>query len=68
MILEYVQVFFFLNFYEFLENTKFSIKEVDIGLCADIGTFPRINNIVGNDGWVKEIAFTGRNFDGIEAK
>ncbi len=50
-----------------LEDAKFSIKEVDIGICADIGTFPRLNMVVGNEGWVRELAYTGRLVDSHEA-
>lgn len=49
------------------EDAKFSIKEIDIGMCADIGTFPRINQIIGNDSLIRELAFTGRVLDSQEA-
>lgn len=44
-----------------------SVKEVDIGLAADVGTLQRLPKIVGNIGWVKEISFTGRNVSSLEA-
>jgi enoyl-CoA hydratase/carnithine racemase len=37
------------------------IKEVDMGLAADIGTLQRLPKIVGNEGWVREICYTARN-------
>lgn len=44
----------------------FSIKEIDIGIVADIGTFPRILRLLP-DGIVKELAYTGRKFPAGEA-
>ncbi|KAI8825567.1 ClpP/crotonase-like domain-containing protein [Fimicolochytrium jonesii] len=46
----------------------FSLKEVDIGLAADVGTLQRLPKVVGNDSWVREIAYTARNFDAAEAE
>lgn len=48
-------------------DTKFSVKEVDIGLAADIGTLSRLPKVVGNYGWVKEVALTARVFGAEEA-
>jgi delta(3,5)-delta(2,4)-dienoyl-CoA isomerase len=45
----------------------FSIKEVDIGLAADIGTLSRLPKVVGSAGWVKDVALTARNFGADEA-
>lgn len=49
------------------EEARFSIKEVDAGLAADIGTLQRFPKIVANDSWVRELCFTGREFDSKEA-
>lgn len=49
------------------KNTAFSVKEVDIGLAADIGTLTRLPKVVGNYGWVKEVALTARVFGAEEA-
>lgn len=49
------------------KDTKFTIKEVDIGLAADIGTLQRFQKVVGNDSWARELAFTARYFDADEA-
>lgn len=48
-------------------STRLSLKEVDIGLAADLGTLTRLPKIVGSMSWVKEIAYTCREFDGEEA-
>ncbi|KOS47230.1 hypothetical protein ACN38_g1816 [Penicillium nordicum] len=48
-------------------DTRFAIKEVDIGLAADIGTLSRLPKVVGNYGWVKEVALTAREFGADEA-
>jgi delta(3,5)-delta(2,4)-dienoyl-CoA isomerase len=49
------------------KDTKFAVKEVDIGIAADIGTLSRLPKIVGNFGWVKDIALSARIFDAEEA-
>ncbi|KAL2788535.1 ClpP/crotonase-like domain-containing protein [Aspergillus keveii] len=49
------------------KDAKFAVKEVDIGLAADIGTLTRLPKIVGNFGWVKEVALTARIFGAEEA-
>ncbi|EAW09976.1 enoyl-CoA hydratase/isomerase family protein [Aspergillus clavatus NRRL 1] len=48
-------------------DTRFAVKEVDIGLAADIGTLSRLPKAVGNFGWVKEVALTARIFGAEEA-
>ncbi|EON68528.1 hypothetical protein W97_07786 [Coniosporium apollinis CBS 100218] len=47
--------------------TLFSVKEVDIGLAADIGTLSRLPKCVGNQSWVKDICLTARQFSSEEA-
>lgn len=49
------------------KDTKFSVKEIDLGLTADIGTLNRLPKIVGNHSWVKEVCLTARFFDADEA-
>ena len=49
-------------------TTKFSIKEVDVGLAADVGTLQRLPKIVGNDSIVRELAYTARMFSADEAE
>ncbi|KAL4796298.1 ClpP/crotonase-like domain-containing protein [Aspergillus venezuelensis] len=48
-------------------DVKFAVKEVDIGLAADVGTLSRLPKIVGNFGWVKDVALTARVFGAEEA-
>ncbi|KHN80893.1 Delta(3,5)-Delta(2,4)-dienoyl-CoA isomerase, mitochondrial [Toxocara canis] len=45
----------------------FSIREVDIGLAADVGILNRINKLVGNDSLTRELAFTARDIGSSEA-
>lgn len=49
------------------EDAKFSIKEIDIGMVADIGTFPRVPLLMSNESLVRELAFTGRTMAADEA-
>ena len=48
-------------------NTTFSVREVKIGLAADIGTLQRLPKITGNDSRVRELCFTGGDFGSEEA-
>jgi delta(3,5)-delta(2,4)-dienoyl-CoA isomerase len=48
-------------------DVKFAVKEVDIGLAADIGTLTRLPKIVGNFSWVKDVALSARVFGAEEA-
>ncbi|CBZ55063.1 Short chain enoyl-CoA hydratase,related [Neospora caninum Liverpool] len=50
------------------EEAWFSVKEVDLGLAADVGTLQRLPRIVGNDAWAREICFTGRRVGAEEAR
>lgn len=50
------------------EQAWFTIKEVDVGLAADLGTLQRLPKIVGNDSIVRELAYTARRFGAREAK
>ncbi|KAL8841985.1 MAG: hypothetical protein Q9176_002923 [Flavoplaca citrina] len=47
--------------------TTFSVKEVDIGLAADVGTLSRLGKAVGNASWVKDICLSAREFKSDEA-
>ena len=49
------------------KDSYFSILVTKLGLVADIGTFPRLVKLIP-DGLVRELAFTGRNFNSNEAK
>lgn len=48
-------------------DARFAVKEVDIGIAADIGTLSRLPKVVGNFGWVKEVALSARMFGADEA-
>ncbi|WP_373187674.1 crotonase/enoyl-CoA hydratase family protein [Halopseudomonas sp.] len=47
-------------------DAHFSIKEIDMGMAADVGTLQRLPHLIG-DGMMRELAYTGRGFDGAEA-
>lgn len=50
-------------------DTKFCVKEVDIGLAADVGTLSRLPKVVGGlTSWVKEVCLTARPFSAEEAR
>ena len=49
------------------DRAWFSIKEVDIGLAADVGTLQRMPGIIGNDSILRELVYTGRRFTAKEA-
>ena len=52
-----------------LADTKFCVKEVDIGLAADVGTLSRLPKVVGGvTSWVKEVCLSARVFSAEEAK
>ena len=48
-------------------DAQFSIKEIDMGMAADVGTLQRLPRIIG-DGMMRELAYTGRTVDGQEAQ
>ena len=48
------------------QDAKFSAKEVDLAIVADMGTLQRLPLLIG-DGFARELAYTGRIFNGDEA-
>ncbi|KAI8902311.1 ClpP/crotonase-like domain-containing protein [Globomyces pollinis-pini] len=57
-------------------DASFSVKEVDVGLAADVGTLQRYDiltelsrlpKVVGNQSWVNDICLTARFFGAKEA-
>lgn len=48
-------------------QARFSLKEVDLAIVADIGSLQRLPYLIG-EGQVRELAFTGREFDALEAQ
>ncbi|WKX96169.1 hypothetical protein Q1695_012542 [Nippostrongylus brasiliensis] len=49
------------------KDALFSVKEVDIGLAADVGSLNRLPKICGNESWLKEVSLSARNFNADEA-
>lgn len=49
------------------EDAFITIFETNIGMTADVGTFPRITKVIG-DGLARELAYTGRRMPANEAK
>ncbi len=45
----------------------FCIQEINIGVTADVGTFPRLCKLIP-EGWVRELAYTGRRLSAQRAK
>jgi len=45
----------------------FCIQEINIGMTADVGTFPRLCHLIPQ-GWVRELAYTGRRLPAAKAK
>jgi enoyl-CoA hydratase/carnithine racemase len=48
-------------------DAVFQIKEIDLGLTADVGTLQRLPKLIPQ-GIVRELAYTGRKFYGEEAR
>lgn len=46
----------------------FQIKEVDLGMAADVGTLQRFPKVIGSDSLARELAFTARKFLAEEAR
>jgi delta(3,5)-delta(2,4)-dienoyl-CoA isomerase len=49
-------------------SARFAVKEVDIGIAADIGTLTRLPKAVGSASWVKEVCLTAREWGAEEAR
>ena len=49
------------------EDASFTIKEIDIGMVADVGTLQRLPRLIGQ-GMARELAYTGRVFGAQEAR
>jgi enoyl-CoA hydratase len=45
----------------------FLVKEIDVGLTADVGTLQRLPRLIG-EGAARELAYTGRKVSGAQAK
>lgn len=49
------------------EDAWFSIHEINIGMTADVGTFPRLTRLMP-EGWVRQLAYTGQKLDAKTAR
>jgi 2,4-dienoyl-CoA reductase (NADPH2) len=47
-------------------DAYFSVKEIDLGMVADVGSLQRLPRLIG-DGMVRELAYTGRKVEAAEA-
>ena len=49
------------------QDAFFQIAEINIGMTADVGTFPRLCKLIP-EGWVRELAYSGRRLPAQRAK
>lgn len=49
------------------DTAVFSVREVAVGLTADVGTLQRLPKITGNQSLVRDVCLTGRTFAAQEA-
>ena len=49
------------------EDAWFCVKEVDVGLAADVGTLQRLPKCIGSQSLVRELCYTGRRMRADEA-
>jgi enoyl-CoA hydratase len=49
------------------EDAFITVFETNIGMTADVGTFPRLVKLIP-EGYVRELAYTGRRVPAVEAK
>lgn len=49
------------------KDAWFQVKEVDIGMAADVGTLQRLPKVIGNQSLVRELCFTARKVQSPEA-
>ncbi len=47
-------------------DAAFSIKEIDLGMVADVGTLQRLPHLIGQ-GMLRELAYSGRTVEAAEA-
>jgi enoyl-CoA hydratase len=45
----------------------FCIQEINLGMTADVGTFPRLCKLIP-EGWMRELAYTGRKLGAEKAR
>lgn len=49
------------------QDAFFCIQEINLGMVADVGTFPRLCHLIPQ-GWIREMAYTGRRLSAEKAK
>jgi len=49
-------------------DSWFCVKEVDIGMAADVGTLQRLPKVIGSQSLVRELCFTARKLSSDEAE
>ncbi|XP_045507795.1 delta(3,5)-Delta(2,4)-dienoyl-CoA isomerase, mitochondrial [Colias croceus] len=49
------------------QDAWFQVKEVDLGLAADVGTLQRLPKVIGNTSIARELCFTARKLQAKEA-
>ncbi|CAN7995482.1 unnamed protein product, partial [Ixodes hexagonus] len=49
-------------------DAYFQIKEVELGLAADVGVLQRLPRVIGNRSLVNELVFTARKMEAAEAR
>jgi len=49
------------------QDAFFVIQEINLGMTADVGTFPRLCHLIPQ-GWVRELAYAGRILPAAKAK
>ena len=49
------------------EDAYFCVKETEIGMTADVGTFPRLMKVMP-EGWARQICFTAERLPAAKAK
>lgn len=49
------------------EDAFFQIQEINLGMTADVGTFPRLCKLIP-EGWVREMAYAGRRLPAAKAR
>lgn len=50
------------------KDAWFQVKEVDIGMAADVGTLQRLPKVIGSQSLVRELCFTARKMHSEEAE
>ncbi|XP_017870528.1 PREDICTED: delta(3,5)-Delta(2,4)-dienoyl-CoA isomerase, mitochondrial [Drosophila arizonae] len=50
------------------QDAFFQVKEVDIGMAADVGSLQRLPKAIGSQSLARELCFTGRRFESAEAE